>query len=88
MQTDVVTTNQVAHEPYCPAVILVILKMLVILVCRSKSPTGLMLHVVQYPTQNKISMSMSNVALPIVTDAIVIICLDNFAHWVLANSLR
>ena len=27
-------------------------------VCRSKSPTGLMLHVVQYSTQNKISMSM------------------------------
>ena len=27
------------------------------LVCRSKSPTGLMLHVVQYSTQNKMSMS-------------------------------
>ena len=31
----------------------------VFLVCLSKSPTGLMLHVVQYLTQNKISMSMS-----------------------------
>ena len=40
------------------AVILVFLKMFFILVCRSKSPTGLMLHVVQYSTQNKISMSM------------------------------
>ena len=34
-------------------------KCLFILVCRSKSPTGLMLHVVQYSTQNKISMPMS-----------------------------
>ena len=34
-------------------------KCLFILVCRSKSSTGLMLHVVQYSTQNKISMSMS-----------------------------
>ena len=42
------------------AVILVILKCLFILVCRSKSPTGLMLHVVHYSTQNKISMSMVN----------------------------
>ena len=40
------------------AVILVILKCLFILVCRSKSPTGLLLHVVQYSTQNKNSMSM------------------------------
>ena len=40
--------------------ILVVLKCLFILVCRSKSPTGLMLYVVQYSTQNKISMSMSN----------------------------
>ena len=39
------------------AVILVVLKCLFILVCRSKSPAGLMLHVVQYSTQNKISMS-------------------------------
>ena len=36
-------------------------KCLFILVCRGKSPTGLMLHVVQYSTQNKISMSMSMV---------------------------
>ena len=47
------------------AVILVILNSLFILVCRSKSPTGLMLQVVQYSTQNRISMcmplSMSNV---------------------------
>ena len=32
---------------------------LFILVCRSKSPTGLMLHVVQYSTQNQIYMSMA-----------------------------
>ena len=38
--------------------ILVILNSLFILVCRSKSPTGLMLQVVQYSTQNRISMSM------------------------------
>ena len=29
------------------------------LVCRNKSPTGLMLHVCEYSTKNKISMSMS-----------------------------
>ena len=29
------------------------------LVCRNKSPTGLMLHVCEYSTENKISMSMS-----------------------------
>ena len=32
---------------------------LFIIVCRSKSPTGLMLHVVQHSTQIKISLSMS-----------------------------
>ena len=47
------------------AVMLVVLKCLFILVCRSKSPTGLMLHAVLYSTQstiltqNKISLSMS-----------------------------
>ena len=29
------------------------------LVCRNKSPTGLMLHVCEHSTKNKISMSMS-----------------------------
>ena len=44
---------------YVHAVILLVLKCLFILVCRSKSPTGRILHVVQYSTQTKISMSMS-----------------------------
>ena len=47
------------------AVILVVLKCLFILACRSKSPTGLMLHVVQYSTQNENSMSMFNFKLKI-----------------------
>ena len=37
-------------------------KCLFILVCRIKSPTGLMLHVVQYSTQNKISMSTTRIS--------------------------
>ena len=44
---------------YVHAVILVVLKNLFILVCRSKSPTGLMLHVVQHSTRNDNCMSMS-----------------------------
>ena len=32
---------------------------------QSKSPTGLMLHVVQYSAQNKISMSMSKISMSI-----------------------
>ena len=37
-------------------------KCLFILVCRIKSPTGLMLHVVQYSTQNRISMSTTRMS--------------------------
>ena len=32
------------------------------LVCRNKSPTGFMLHVCEYSTKNKISISMSKMA--------------------------
>ena len=40
------------------AVIFVLIRLFT-LVCRSKSATELMLHVVYYSTKNKISMSMS-----------------------------
>ena len=55
--------------------ILVVLKCLYILVCRSKSPTGRMLHAVQHSTQNRISMSMSMIVAAI-ESACVLLCVD------------
>ena len=57
----------------------VILKCLFILVCRSKSPTGLMLHVVQYSAQNKISMSMRNLEGR---------CLETKSHSIIFSKLK